>query len=125
MTTIGREIIEQFGSATALTRFKRCAEDASEGTYEDAKSLNSTIGDAVDQLMRDLRALGLKADTCDHAYALEAAIYDYVKQSNPDASLFAVSEGFGSAVDGVAGERVLNQARQDRDFLRNIGAVPN
>lgn len=107
----------------ALTNFKRCADEAPKGTYEQAKSLNNTIGDAVDQLMRDIRAHGLKADNCDRAFALEAAIYEYVKQSNPDASLFAVAEGFGSAVDGPAGDRVINQAKRDRDFLRNVGTI--
>jgi hypothetical protein len=42
---------------SALTSFKRCAEEAPEGTYEEAKRLNAVIGSAVDQLMRDLRPL--------------------------------------------------------------------
>lgn len=107
----------------ALTNFKRCTEEAPEGTYEEAKNLNNTIGDAIDQLMRDIRALGLKADNCDRAFALEAAIYEYVKQSNPDASLFVVAEGFGSAVDGPAGPRVIAQTVRDRDFLRSAGVT--
>lgn len=110
-------------STATLTNFKRCAEEAPEGTYDEAKSLNDAIGNAVDQLIRDIRALGLKADTCDRAFALEAAIYTYVKQSNPDCSLFAMAEGFGASMDGPPRERVIAQARQDRCFLRSIGAV--
>lgn len=110
---------------TALRNFKRCAEEAPEGTYEEAKSLNSLIGEAVDQLMRDVRALGLKADACDLAFEVEATIYDYVKRSNPDGTMFPVSEGFGSAMDGPARERVIAQAASNRDFLRGVGAIPN
>lgn len=93
---------------TALTNFKRCVEDAPEGTYEDAKKLNEVIGDAVDKLMRDIRALGLNADACDGAFALEAALYSYVKQFNRDCALFPMAEDFGVAMDGPGG----------RDFVR-------
>jgi len=110
---------------SALSNFKRCVEEAPEGTYEEAKRLNAVIGGAVDQLMRDLRALGLKADTCDRAFELEAAMYAYAKQSNPDATVFPVSEGFGSSMDGPARERVLAQAALNRDFLRGIGTAAN
>lgn len=102
----------------ALENFKRCAEDAPEGTYEDAKRLNEVIGDAMDGLMREIRAMGLKADACDRAFELEAMVYDYVRQSNPDSALFHTAEGFGSTMAGDARERVLAQARQNRDFLR-------
>jgi len=80
--------------------FKSCVQDAPEGAYEHAKQLDATIGEACDQLMRDLRALGLRADNCDLIYHVEATIYDYVKKSNPDSTLFIVAEGFGSAMDG-------------------------
>lgn len=109
----------------ALTNFKRCAEDAPEGIYEEAKRLNEVIGGAVDQLMRDLREMGLKADSCDRAFELEAAMYAYVKQSNPDATVFLISEGFGSSLGGPERERVLAQAASNRDFLRGIGATAN
>ncbi len=82
---------------TALTNFKRCVEDAPKGTYEDAKKLNEVVGDAVDKLMRDIRALGLNANACDGAFALEAALYNYVKQSNQDCALFSMAENFGVA----------------------------
>lgn len=108
---------------TALERFKRCAEDAPEGMHTEAKELNSVIGEACDNLIKELRALGLKADTCDLIYEVEAKIYDYVKQSNPDATMFAVAEGFGAAMDGPAADRVRTQAVRDRDFLRSAGVI--
>lgn len=110
---------------TALHNFKRCAEDAPEGTYEEAKRLNNLLGETVDQFMRDLRALGLKADTCDLAFEVEATLYNYVKRSNPDGTMFPVSEGFGSSMGGPARERVIAQAARDRDCLRDAGAIPN
>lgn len=110
---------------SALTNFKRCAEEAPEGTYEEAKRLNAVIGSAVDQLMRDLRAMGLKGDACDRAFELEAALYAYAKQSNPDATVFPMSEGFGSSMGRPERERVLLQAQSNRDFLHVIGVNSN
>lgn len=104
----------------ALSNFKACASDAPEGTYEEAKKLNEIIGSACDQLMRDIRAMGLRADNCDLVYGLEAAMYDYVKRSNPDNVMFPVSEGFGSAMDTPARERVIANAKRDRDFLARL-----
>lgn len=103
----------------ALSNFTRCCDDAPEGTYQDAKALKAVIDDATDGLMRDIVALGLKANNCDLIYAIESAIYQYVKCSNPDATLFPISEGFGEAMDGKARDRVLAQTILDRDFLRS------
>lgn len=107
---------------SALNNFKSCAENAPEGTYEEAKKLNDVIGNAVDDLMGAIKDLGLKADNCDRAFELEAAIYDYVKRSNPESTIFPVSEGFGSSMDTPARERVIAQAESNRDFLRSIGS---
>lgn len=107
----------------ALSHFKRCVEDAPDGTHEDAKRLDEMIGSTCDRLMRDIRSLGLKADACDLIFTVEATIYDYVKRSNPDSTLFPVAEGFGAAMAGPARERVIAQATSNLDFLRSIGAV--
>jgi len=104
----------------ALDDFKRCADEAPEGCYEDAKALNAVIGEACNNFMRELRALGLKADACDLIYGVEATLYDYAKRSNPDASVFPTAEGFGSSLGGPARERVLAQAQGNRDFLRDV-----
>ena len=80
-------------------------------------------GDTADTLMKDVRGLGLKANNCDLIYAVEVAIYDYVKQSNPESNLFALAEGFGSAMSGPARERVLAQTDRDMAQLRQLGIV--
>jgi len=99
----------------AFVHFQTAAADAPEGTFEDVKALRQAIGEAVDGFMRTLRTEhGLDADSCDHAFALEVAIYRYVKVSNPDQSLFDVAEGFGqvmSGADAAEKERVLSNAR--------------
>lgn len=102
---------------TDLENFKRCAQEAPAGCYDEAKRLNEVIGDTVESLMRELRGMGLKANNCDLAFGLEAAIYGYVKQSNPAATVFPVAEGFGAGLAGPARDRVLAQAQRDRDFL--------
>lgn len=103
----------------SLVNFKRCAEEAPAGAFEDAKALNSAIGEVCDTLITDIRALGLKADNSGGIFAIEAGIYDYVKKSNPDSQLFAVAEGFGAAMAGPARERVLEQAERDVAFIRD------
>lgn len=108
---------------TALTNFKSCADLAPEGAYEEAKRLNLVIGEACNQLIQSIRALGLKADNCDLIFEVEAAIYDYVKRSNPESTLFPVSEGFGEAMDGPARSRVIEQAKNDVAFLRGAGVI--
>lgn len=114
---------KQMTIESALANFKRCADEAPEGTYVDAKALNEVIGDSCDDLIKAVRALGLKADTCDLIYQVEATIYDYVKRSNPESSMFAVSEGFGKGLDSPARDRVLPQTISDRDFLRSAGVA--
>lgn len=103
--------------------FKACCDDAPTGTYDQAKELNVLLGDACDKLIQDLRAMGLKADNCDLIYHVEAALYNYVKQSNPDSTLFPVAEGFGSSMDSPARDRVIAQAASNRDFLNSLSAI--
>lgn len=86
---------------TALTRFKRCAEGARDGSFQDAKRLNDTIGETCDDLIVKIRSLGLKADNCDLIFEVEATIYNYVKRSNPANELFAKAEAYGSALEAT------------------------
>ncbi len=97
---------------------ERCAEKAPDGTYALSKATVETIGEIADDIMRRVRALGLRANNCDGIREVEAVIYGYVADANPDSEL-RVGEGFGEHVDGPAGERVLAQAVRDRDFIRN------
>ncbi|EPV8686698.1 hypothetical protein ACWAUP_000350 [Pseudomonas aeruginosa] len=104
----------------ALSNFRACAESAPSGTYLDAKQLARVIGEACDNLIKDVRAIGLKADNCDLIFAVEAAIYDYVKRSNPGAGLFPTAEGFGSSMGTEARDRVIANAERDRDSLAKL-----
>lgn len=104
-----------------LLNFKRCAEEAPEGAYEDCKRLERLIGGHMDLLMAELREAGYRADNCDRILELEAATYQYVKASNPDATVFPVSEGFGWAVDTEARERVIESARESVALFRSLG----
>lgn len=56
--------------ARSLENFKRCAEEAPAGTYEEAKALNDLIGATCDTYMREVRTLGLQASACDAAFQL-------------------------------------------------------
>jgi len=49
----------------SFENFRNCVNEAPEGTYDHAKALAEIIGDAMDGLMRNLRAVGLHADNCD------------------------------------------------------------
>lgn len=106
---------------TALSNFKRCAEEAPPGTYGRAKQLDAIIGGALEHFMRQLREAGYVADCCDHAFALEAAMYEYTKRSNPRATVFFVSEGFGASMDGPERERVIEQAKDEVDLIAEFG----
>lgn len=100
-----------------LENFKGCADQAPEGCYEDAKKLNEVIGETCRGLMKEIRSLGLKADACDLICEVEAALYDYVRRSNPGHALFPTAEGFGASMNGPARERVITHAAADRALL--------
>ena len=104
-------------SKAAFSRFADCAEMAPEGAYTHAKSVRQAIGEAVDSLMREMRDLGLRVDNCDGAFALEAAIYEWIKGANPDHSEFATAEGFGEAMNGPARDHVLEACSRNVAFF--------
>jgi hypothetical protein len=103
----------------AFENFRRCAEEAPDRTYVEAKQVNQLIGDTADQLIKDALAIGLKPDVCDKIYEVEVRIYDYLRQS-ADNGLFAGAEGFGAALNGPAAERVMEGAIRDRDALDSL-----
>lgn len=100
--------------------FRACVDDAPAGAYEGAKELAAVIGDACDNLIKEVRALGLKADACDLIYHVEATIYEYVKRSNPESTIFPVSEGFGKSMSGPERDRVIAQAAHNVEILRSL-----
>jgi hypothetical protein len=102
----------------AWTAFEQCAEDAPEGAYEQAKAIAQVVGLCANHLIKELREIGLGANNGDGLREVEAVIYGYIKNSNPDACVFPTAEGFGEAMGGVARERVLAQAAHNVAFLK-------
>jgi hypothetical protein len=106
-----------------FSNFCNGCHEAPEGTYEDAKAVRQIISDAMDDLQAGLKAAGLKVNQSAAAHTCEAVMYQYVKQSNPDAYFLITAEGFGEACYGPARERVIEGAASDRDFLRSMGTT--
>jgi hypothetical protein len=104
-----------------LTRRKRYAEFAPEGTYAVAKSAADAIDAASQGIREALREHGFKALNDDHLRSLEAAIYGYLLEGNPDATGLMTGEGFGEHIDGPGGARVMANTVRDRDTLRDLG----
>jgi hypothetical protein len=102
---------------------ERCAEEAPEGTYEDSKKLAEFVGEMSNTLLRGLRDLGLKVCNDDRLREVEAVIYGYIKEANPEAYFLIVAEGFGEHIDGAAAARIKQQAARDRDALRSLGVM--
>src|ERR1700724_836620 len=96
-----------------LTNLERCVEVAPEGSYLRAADAVVAIGEAAEGIMKALRGYGFKAPGHDGLRSLEAAIYGYLLDNNPDEYGLITGEGFGEHVDGPAGERVLANAIRD------------
>lgn len=107
----------------ALENFRRCTDEAPLGTYDEAKVLRGLIDNAMDDFAAALRGHGFAANNCDLAWELETALYAYVKQSNPDRTVFPTAEGFGEGMSGPARERVLAQSKGNLEALRVLGVV--
>lgn len=103
-----------------LTLIERCAEKAPEGTYQRAKDAANAINDASQGILDALRAHGFKVRNDDRLRNLEAAIYGYLLEANPDESGLMTGEGFGQHIDGPAGDRILANTIRERDVLAKI-----
>lgn len=108
-----RSCIDARALNAQLENLEACAENAPEGAYEQAKDLSAFFGDTFRHLKTELSLMGLGLDNSDRYREFEAVLYGLIKDSNPESTMFAVSEGFGSAMDGPARERVIEQARSD------------
>jgi hypothetical protein len=107
------QVISIRDSKLAFDRFEQCADEAPNGAYKKTKEVRELIGDTVDQFIRELRALDMQADNCDRARAVEALLYLYVKESNPEMTELQTAEGFGEAMQGPSRERVFAQTLND------------
>lgn len=108
--------------------FKRYADRAPEGTHHQAKQLGAILDETCDELMRRLRAVGLRANACDAIYRLEVALYQYAKKSNPGSPLFPQAEGNAVGAQPHSGEpacvrgsSVAFAAGTDQDTTFQIG----
>lgn len=112
-----------------LGNLEACAEHAPAGTYEDAKALAGWFGDVfayAQGQLSDLKLHGVKLVGDDRYREVEAVLYGAVKACSPDATVFAVAEGFGDAVTNrgrETRERVIRQATSNLEFLKSVGVV--
>ena len=113
-----RNHVDLRGLNASWSDFERCAEEAPAGTYAQAKAIAEMIESHANALIKELHALGMKADTCDGVREVEALMYGYIRDSNPDAPIFPTAEGFGQAMEGPARERVLAQAASNAAFFQ-------
>ena len=99
------------------TNLKECADTAPAGAYEDVKRANQAVEDAIEAVMASIKYEGFEAAGDDRAANLEAAIYGYLKDSNPESNTFILGEAFGIGVTGPAAERILKQAKRNVEFF--------
>lgn len=103
-----------------LGHLEACVDKAPMGTFIQARQARAIIGDACDDLIKALRALGLQPCNGDGIRAVEAVIYGWARANHPDT--FETAEGFGIAVGTEAGPRVIAQMARDRDSLQAMGS---
>ena len=101
-------------SSNALFDFRTCAEEAPAGTHTLAVCVNDVIEETAKRLTTELRGLGLGTDNCDRLWQVEAAIYDYIKRSNPDNQAFTSAEAFG---------RVMNNPERRAQTIEEEGCA--
>jgi hypothetical protein len=111
MTIRNREL------SNRLSNLEACAERAPEGTYEPAKAAAETIGAIATAILHEFRDQGFKAFDDDRLRDIEAALYGYLLECNPDESELITAEGFGEEISGPARARVIRQTIRDRDAL--------
>ena len=98
-----------------LSNLEACAEHAPEGTYERAKAAAETIGAIATAILHEFRGQGFKAFGDDRLRDIEAALYGYLLECNPDESELITAEGFGETMNGPARAHVIRQTIRDRD----------
>jgi hypothetical protein len=72
---------------STYTDFLDGVEIAKAGVVPVAQNVADMIGDAVDGIFRETRALGLKACNCDGLREIEALIFDMLLSQNPDSEI--------------------------------------
>lgn len=105
-----------------LSNLETCADRAPEDTYDRSKMAVEAVHEAADAILAAFRLNGFKALNDDRLRNIEAALYGYLLESNPEEVELIAGEGFGEHVSGPAGRRVMQQAIADRDFLQSLRA---
>ena len=102
-----------------LSNLEDCARNAPEGTYDEAKAAAEAISEIADSIMHKLSEAGFKVAGDDRMREIEAVIYGYLRDCNPEAYGLVTGEGFGEHVTGPRGAELIARAAANRDFLRN------
>lgn len=112
-----------------LMNLERCAEEAPEGTYEEAKKIVRVIGAISTATLLAAREAGLPANNADTLRNFEVSIFEYFLAgaggTAPDhtfSDTLAAAEGFGDAMSSPAAGRVKAQAIRDRDAIARLRA---
>lgn len=89
----------------------RCAETAPEGLFGEALNIRTYVTDASTAIMTGLLQGHLGSSVGAPWSELQAAIYAYIRRSNPDRVVFSTAEFWGATIDTPEGpamrERVL------------------
>lgn len=97
-----------------LANFRAGCEDAPEGTYIPEKQVHAIIGAAMDEMISKFREMGFPVCNSDGAHAVEATIFDWVRQTQRGE--FESLIGLGG-LDRSARAHAIDRLVRDRDFL--------
>ncbi len=81
----------------------RCVETAPEGAFVEAKVMRDYVNDAACAIQKGLLDGGIDASIMHEMDELKAAIYAYIRKSNPDRVVFSTIEYWGANIDGPDG----------------------
>lgn len=84
--------------------FEAGVDAAPEGSFSMSRNLKFEIGDATDDLIRMVRRLGLNVNNSDGAREIEALLFGWVRDANPDNPEFAMTQSFGCCLDEATGD---------------------
>lgn len=100
-----------------LAAFRSGCEDAPDGTYVAEKQVAALVGDALDEMIDKLRALGFPVCTSDGVHNVEAVILGWVRSSG--AGEFDSLIGLGN-LDRFARKAAATRLAADHRFLNSL-----
>jgi len=113
MTIKNRKLWEQ------RTHVKDCVTYAPTGTYEFAREIDNAVDAGIEAVRDTLKFNGLDSLGDDRCADLEAHIYGFLKESNPERwSEFVRAEAFGKhCEDPATRDRIVENARRSKESL--------